>query len=404
MRRHKQTFLQRLLARELHKHPFAVPVVTVVILSFVTMVSIVLMGANTIGASDAHIVHLTLSGKKQTVSTRANTVSDFLARAKVTLNEGDRVEPALDTTIDDDGFRINIYRARPVTVFDGETRIQSLSAATTPRSVAAQVGVTVYPEDNLKQEVSNDILRDQVIGEKIVIERATPTNLNLYGTPVVVRTHAKTVGDLLKEKNVTLAAGDTVTPAAETPLTSNSQVFVTRFGTQIATVEEVIPKTVEIIEDSSLSFGARAIRQQGSDGKRLVTYQLELQNGKEVSRKIIQEVRTLEPVKEIVARGKAFDVDKDKSTIMSLAGINVAADYAYVDYIVKHESGWRPLARNPSGAYGLCQALPGSKMASAGSDWETNPVTQLRWCNGYAKARYGGWAGAYNYWLSHKYW
>lgn len=400
----KLSFIQRLMARELHRHPFAVPVVTIVILSFVSLFGVVISGARTIGAADSHIVHLSIAGKKQTVPTRASTVDDFLTRAEVTLNEGDRVEPALDTDIDDDGFRINIYRARPVTVFDGPRRIQALSAATTPRSVVVQVGIEVFPEDNLKQEVSGDVLRDQVIGEKIVIERATPANLNLYGTPIVLRTHAKTVGALLKEKNITLASGDSVQPAADTPLAPNVQVFVTRNGTQIATVEETIPKEIETIEDASLSFGARAVRQAGSDGKKLVTYQLSLQNGKEVGRQIIQEVRTLEPVKEIVARGKAFDVDKDKSTIMALAGINVDADYAYVDYIVKHESGWRPLARNPSGAYGLCQSLPGSKMASAGADWETNPVTQLRWCNGYAQARYKGWAGAYNFWLSHKYW
>jgi hypothetical protein len=88
---------------------------------------------------------------------------------------------------------------------------------------------------------------------------------------------------------------------------------------------------------------------------------------------------------------------------MALAGIS-PADYTYADYIISHESGWNPAARNSSGAFGLCQALPGRKMASAGADWETNPVTQLRWCNGYAVGRFGSWAAAYNYWLSHHYW
>lgn len=404
MRDKKRKFIQRVMSRELHRHPFAVPVVTLFILSFVTLFGLVILGAQTVGPSDTRVVQLSIAGEKQTIPTRATTVDDFLKRAEVTLHDGDIVEPSRDSEIDDNDFRINVYRARSVTIFDGDTRVQVLSAATTARSVAAQVGVQVFPEDKLKQEVSNDILRDQVIGEKIVIERATPANVNLYGTPVMVRTHAKTVGDLLKEKNVTLANGDTVQPGPETVLTPGVQVFVTRFGTQIATAEEAIPMEVEVVEDASLSFGARATRQKGSAGKKLVTYQLDLQNGKEVARRVIQEVRTLEPVKEIEARGKAFDVDKDKSTIMALAGINVDADYAYVDFIVKHESGWRPLARNPSGAYGLCQSLPGSKMASAGADWETNPVTQLKWCHGYAQARYKGWAGAYNYWLSHKNW
>lgn len=404
MREKKRKFIQSLMSRELHRHPFAVPVLTLVILSFLTLIGLVASGSQTIGPSDTHVVQLSIAGNKQIVPTRATTVDDFLKRAQVEIHDGDIVEPSRDSVIDDNDFRINVYRARPVTIFDGERRVQVLSAATTARSVAAQGGVEVFPEDKLKQEVSSDILRDQVFGEKIVIDRATPTNLNLYGTPVSLRTHAKTVGDLLKEKNVLLASGDTVQPSPETVLTPGVQVFVTRFGTQIATVEEEIPMEVEVVEDASLSFGARATRQKGSPGKKIVTYQLELQNGKEVSRKVIQEVRSTEPVKQIEARGRAFDVDKDKSTVMALAGINVEADYPYVDYIVKRESGWRPLARNPSGATGLCQALPGSKMASAGPDWETNPVTQLRWCNGYAQARYGGWAAAYNYWLAHHNW
>lgn len=54
------------------------------------------------------------------------------------------------------------------------------------------------------------------------------------------------------------------------------------------------------------------------------------------------------------------------------------------------ESGWNTYAQNPSsGAYGIPQSLPGSKMASAGSDWRTNPATQIRWGLGYISGRYG---------------
>ncbi|WP_420157650.1 transglycosylase SLT domain-containing protein [Nocardiopsis sp. CNT-189] len=54
------------------------------------------------------------------------------------------------------------------------------------------------------------------------------------------------------------------------------------------------------------------------------------------------------------------------------------------------ESNWNPQAQNPSsGAYGIPQSLPGSKMASAGSDWQTNPATQIEWGLGYIKDRYG---------------
>ncbi len=87
------------------------------------------------------------------------------------------------------------------------------------------------------------------------------------------------------------------------------------------------------------------------------------------------------------------------------AGI-AESDYGYVDYIISRESGWGVTKSNysGSGAYGLGQALPASKMAAYGSDYLTNPVTQLKWANAYALGRFGSWASAYNHWLSAHSW
>jgi TP901 family phage tail tape measure protein len=70
------------------------------------------------------------------------------------------------------------------------------------------------------------------------------------------------------------------------------------------------------------------------------------------------------------------------------------------------ESGWRWNALNrSSGAYGIPQSLPGSKMASAGKDWKTNPATQIRWGMNYIKQRYGSPSNAYGTWLGrHPHW
>ncbi|MEU5634552.1 transglycosylase SLT domain-containing protein [Streptomyces rishiriensis] len=67
--------------------------------------------------------------------------------------------------------------------------------------------------------------------------------------------------------------------------------------------------------------------------------------------------------------------------------------------IVEHESGWNYKAVNPSsGAYGLVQAYPGSKMSSAGADWRTNPATQIKWGLNYMNVRYGSPCDAWDYW------
>jgi hypothetical protein len=79
-----------------------------------------------------------------------------------------------------------------------------------------------------------------------------------------------------------------------------------------------------------------------------------------------------------------------------------SGEFGCFDWIVSRESGWSVTATNPSsGAYGLGQALPGSKMASAGSDWQTNPVTQIKWTLGYMDERYGSPCAAQSFWESH---
>jgi hypothetical protein len=73
-----------------------------------------------------------------------------------------------------------------------------------------------------------------------------------------------------------------------------------------------------------------------------------------------------------------------------------ASQFSCLEPLWYHESGWNPSAENPSsGAYGIPQALPGAQMTSAGSDWKTNPATQIRWGLGYIHDRYGSPCGAW---------
>ncbi|MCX4677517.1 transglycosylase SLT domain-containing protein [Streptomyces sp. NBC_01433] len=81
--------------------------------------------------------------------------------------------------------------------------------------------------------------------------------------------------------------------------------------------------------------------------------------------------------------------------------ISDSSQYQCFHKIVEHESGWDVNASNASsGAYGLVQALPGSKMASAGADWQTNPKTQIKWGVDYMQDRYGSPCGAWDFWQS----
>jgi len=425
MHRYKRyRFLARHKARKLNKkltrHPFIVPTFVFLFVVFAAGMLVIFLNGRSVSASDARVVILSADKKTQTLPTRENTVGEFLTKAQIILNEGDVVEPAVDTKIEEDNFHVNVYRATPVLVVDGASKRIGFSAAKTPRSIAEQMGTQLYAEDIVEQQPSTDFLKDGSIGNKIVISRSSPVNLSLYGAPLSTRTHATTVRGLLKEKKVQLAADDNVTPALDTPLGPDIKVFVTRNGIQVITLEESIAMPEQSVEDRTLSFGTTAVRQAGKAGRKSVTYEIEVRGGVEVSRKVIQEVVIEQPVAQVVAKGRAVAISGDKESWMAAAGI-APGDYAYVNYIISRESGWCPtkwqgqvgycpayytdLHPIDSGhGFGLCQSTPAKKMASAGADWQTNPVTQLKWCSGYAIGRYGSWKGAYDTWSVKHWW
>ncbi|MEU8932141.1 transglycosylase SLT domain-containing protein [Streptomyces sp. NPDC048409] len=88
------------------------------------------------------------------------------------------------------------------------------------------------------------------------------------------------------------------------------------------------------------------------------------------------------------------------SQIQAMAQQMVASgQFQCFSNIVSHESGWNYRAVNASsGAYGLFQALPGSKMSSVGADWQTNPATQIKWGLNYMNSRYGSPCEAWSFW------
>jgi hypothetical protein len=92
----------------------------------------------------------------------------------------------------------------------------------------------------------------------------------------------------------------------------------------------------------------------------------------------------------------SYSVAEVKSMAQKIVG---GENFQCFSEIVERESGWNYRASNASsGAYGLVQALPDSKMASAGADWRTNPATQIKWGLNYMNDRYGSACGAWDFW------
>ncbi|MBN0045286.1 transglycosylase SLT domain-containing protein [Streptomyces actuosus] len=124
---------------------------------------------------------------------------------------------------------------------------------------------------------------------------------------------------------------------------------------------------------------------------------------KEAADKAAEEAKERAQAKLAASRSSAdFPVQSSYSIaqIQSMARQMVtSSQFQCFSNIVNHESSWNYRAVNPSsGAYGLFQALPGSKMSSAGADWQTNPATQIKWGLNYMNSRYGSPCAAWSFW------
>ncbi len=343
--------------------------------------------------------------EKITMRSGATTVRSLLERAGIKYTEYDTIEPNLDEEIDSETFNINIYRAREAVVIDNNIKKFIHTSSAEPEAVVADAGIQLLDAD-IVEVVPYDGLLESGLTAAYQITRAKTVNLDFYGKSIKVRTQADTIGEFRAERDIKIDSKKTwASLKDDVKITEGISFAVYRQGKQTRTVEEAIPYKVKTTYDYSMNYGSRKVTKQGQKGKKTVTYEIDFRNGKEISRKVLSSIVNKKPIDEEVRVGMKVSLPAGShEDWMARAGIS-AGDYGYVNYIIERESHWNPLSRNSySGATGLCQALPGSKMASAGSDWATNPITQLRWCNGYAVGRYGSWAKAYQFWTANHWW
>lgn len=272
------------------------------------LLTLSLLIVGTVGATDGttarngRLITVHDRGSERVFLTHAKTVQDALRVAKITVDQNDIVEPKLDNELIATDYTVNIYRARPVIVIDGPVRQKVMTAAQTAEGIAGAVDIKLQPEDKTTLAMTQDIAHEGV-GARLTIERATRFTLQLYGTPAIVYSQATTVGEMLKEKNIALAADDTISIDVSAPLVADMKVSIWRNGTQTATVEESIDFPVRKTLDKDRPVGYRAIETPGVKGKKNVVYEIVMQGGREMSRKVIQSVVIKEPQEQIEVVG-----------------------------------------------------------------------------------------------------
>jgi len=300
----------------------------------------------------------------------------------------------------------------------GEAPTAALEAGgeTLPRTGPASRGVARIPlEGGTEREIAVDV----------------------DGETHTLTTRARTLAEALREAGVVVNGHDQVSAPMHGPPTD---VQIERVTESIETVEEKIPYPTTRTKTSSLTEGTERVQTQGRDGVRTATKRILRKDGEVIAEEVLAQAVGADPVTEVVlvgtqprpapaassSSGSSTSASSSATSSSSASGGSAEAvpsttaaatgsprsiaqgmlsefgwgqdQWSCLNSLWQRESNWNPRARNPSsGAYGIPQSLPGSKMASAGADWQTNPATQIRWGLGYIKGRYGSPCGAWGH-------
>jgi resuscitation-promoting factor RpfB len=237
-------------------------------------------------------VTLTVNGKKQEIRTHAKTVKEVLQEQNIKPRKEDYVYPSLDTPITDD-LTIVWEASKKVTLtVDGKKQ----EIWTTAKDVAELLNsqhIKIEKHDKIAPAPNTKIKK----GMEVNVEKAFPVQLNVGGKQQQVWATSTTVADFLKQQGVKLGELDRVEPSLQEKIKENMVVKVIKVEKVTDVVEVPIDFAVVTRQDAQLPKGERRVISPGEKGRVLKKYEVVLENGKEVSRKLI-ETKTIKKSKE----------------------------------------------------------------------------------------------------------
>ena len=295
-----------------------------------------------------------------------------------------------------------------------------------------------------KKIIAITIILIVILGLSVIAGNLKVNSVNIKFSnnhEITVLTSKTKVSEILEENHIMLSSDETVSPNMDEEISSTNSIVITKAGDEPAKVAQVsnidlngnIEEKIEelsdieeafITEQESIPFETitkdvstggtttNRVVQAGKNGIKEVTYNVKYKNGEEISRKEVSSKVIKEPVNKIVEIQTKIVTSRSsaRATSGSVAEYQAYAaemcssygwsetDFECLVRLWNRESGWNPNAYNASsGAFGIPQALPGSKMASAGSDYQTNYQTQINWGLGYISSRYGNPQNAWNH-------
>ncbi|MGI8667464.1 MAG: ubiquitin-like domain-containing protein [Jatrophihabitans sp.] len=337
-------------------------------------------------------VDLRIDGQDRQIHTRAGDVQGVLAAAHVSVGEHDLVAPDLQSPVRN-GAQIVIDRGHLLHLsVNGVARDVWVNADSVDEALA-QLG---YSAQNLVSVSRSKRLDDGVTDVSI----SSPKRLSfkIAGKLVPVVSAGPTVYQAISDGGIFLAPNDRLSVSGASAIRDNEVITIQRITYGSDARQVVVPYSTLKQDDPNSYVGTDSVVAAGKNGLSKITYQLVYVDGT-LSGRVPVQTTVLSPAvpqrTKVGTKSVPVGAAIPAGAAQQIAAGMVAAhgwgsdQFSCLVSLWNKESGWRTNAANSSGAYGIPQALPGSKMASAGADWQTSAKTQITWGLQYISGVYG---------------
>jgi uncharacterized protein YabE (DUF348 family) len=199
--------------------------------------------------------------------------------------------------------QLRIHRSLPLTVDDGNLPFIIRTTADTVGEALREAEITLYLGDRVQPSLGSQVSS----GLRVFIQRSTPIALALDGRVIKTRTRAQTVGDALAELKVGVTGADIVQPALDEPVRPDLQIAITRVREEIAVSEEIIPFETFFEPDPNLEIDTQQVVNDGAPGINRQRFRVRYENGKEVARELLDSWVAQEATQRVIAYGQRIE-------------------------------------------------------------------------------------------------
>ncbi|MBI3957589.1 MAG: DUF348 domain-containing protein, partial [Chloroflexi bacterium] len=283
--------------------------------------------------SDLHVVldrarpvRLLADGRDVRVHTWATTAREALAAGGIAVDAYDRVllggkRIPLDAPLPErvrtvapptygrdyqwEGLRteplqLRVYRAIPIAVDDGNLPFTIRTTAQTVGEALREAEITIYLGDKVQPSLGSPVST----GLRVFIQRSTPVSLQVDGRLLKTRTRGRTVGDALTEMGLGVAGLDEVTPPLDNELYDNVEIRIVRVQENVEVEEDIVPFETVFRPDPNLLIDTQQLVTGGAEGITRSRYRVRYEDGVEVERIQEDKWQAQQPAQRVIAYGQ----------------------------------------------------------------------------------------------------